>query len=136
LILDLALLGPAQDQNRDAESGLQESVERLDAIAIGQCRVERLGATPLLRNRSIPLGSSVTHSSLSFVLVCFAVLISRIGIWLIQKRALLALDRLGRIRRHKAQHLLLQLRIHLVRDGHNIGKQHAEFQILHVFVQR
>src|ERR1700688_4752048 len=33
-------------------------------------------------------------------------------------------------------HLLPQLRIYLVRDGHNVRKQCTEFQILHVVVQR
>jgi hypothetical protein len=50
------------------------------------------------------------------------------------KSELLALGHLG-IRGHEAQHLLLQLRIHLVRDRYNRGKQRAEFQILHVLVQ-
>ena len=45
------------------------------------------------------------------------------------------LDRLRGIGCHELQHLLLQLRIHLVRVGHNMRKQRAEFQMLHVFVQ-
>ena len=48
---------------------------------------------------------------------------------------LLARDLFGGIRCHEPQHLLLQLRIHLVRNGHNIGKQRAEFQLRHVLVQ-
>jgi hypothetical protein len=52
------------------------------------------------------------------------------------KNALVALGRLRGLRRHEAQHLLFQLRIHLVRDRHYIGKQRTEFQILHVSVQR
>jgi len=37
---------------------------------------------------------------------------------------------------HKPQHLLLQLRIHFVRDDRNVGKEQAQFQMLYVFVQR
>jgi len=32
------------------------------------------------------------------------------------------------IRGQEAEHLLLQLLIHVVRDGHNVGKQRAEFK--------
>jgi hypothetical protein len=56
--------------------------------------------------------------------------------WWLFGVGLLALRRLRGIRCHEAQHLLLQLRIHLIRDGHNVGKQLAEFQIVRVFVQR
>jgi hypothetical protein len=41
----------------------------------------------------------------------------------------------GGIGGHEAQHLLLQLRIHLVRNCHYVGKQRAKFQIVRVFVQ-
>src|SRR5580700_7125470 len=43
-----------------------------------------------------------------------------------RKDELLAIRRLGGIRRHEAQHLLLQLRIHFIRDRYNIGKQRAK----------
>jgi hypothetical protein len=39
------------------------------------------------------------------------------------------------VRGHEPKHLLLQLRIHLVRDGHDVGKQSAEFHLFHVSVQ-
>jgi len=37
---------------------------------------------------------------------------------------------------HETQHLFFQLRIHLVRDGHHVGQQRFELQLIHVFVQR
>jgi hypothetical protein len=47
----------------------------------------------------------------------------------------LGLGHFGSFCGHKPEHLLLQLRIHLVRDGHNVWKQRAEFQLLHILVQ-
>ena len=37
---------------------------------------------------------------------------------------------------HEAVHRLSQLRVHLVRDRHNVGQQNAEIQIMHVVLQR
>jgi hypothetical protein len=48
----------------------------------------------------------------------------------------LALGIFGNVCSLEVLHLLPQLRIHLVRDGHNVRKQRTEFQILHVVVQR
>jgi hypothetical protein len=48
---------------------------------------------------------------------------------------LITLGQLGGIRSHEPQHLLLQLRIHLVRDRYSISKQHTEIQTRLVFVQ-
>ena len=50
------------------------------------------------------------------------------------KSMLPAFGLLGGIRNLEVLHLLLQLRIYLVRDGHNVGKDRTEFQILHVLV--
>jgi hypothetical protein len=47
-----------------------------------------------------------------------------------------ALGHLRGIRGHEAPHLLFPLRLYLVRDGYNVGKQYSELQILHVLVQR
>ncbi len=41
----------------------------------------------------------------------------------------------GLIVGHEAQHLLLQLSIHLVRNRYNVGKQRIEVQMLLVFVK-
>lgn len=37
---------------------------------------------------------------------------------------------------HEAVHRLSQLRVHLVRDRHDVGQQNAEIQIMHVVLQR
>jgi len=42
------------------------------------------------------------------------------------RNRLIPIGYLGRIGSHEPQHLLLQLRIHLVRDRYNLGKQCAE----------
>jgi len=48
----------------------------------------------------------------------------------------LALGLFGNFCSLEVLHLLPQLRINLVRDGHNVRKQCTELQILHVVVQR
>jgi hypothetical protein len=45
----------------------------------------------------------------------------------LRKRDLLGLRQQAGIRSLEALHLLLQLRVHLVRDGHDVGKQLSEF---------
>ena len=35
----------------------------------------------------------------------------------------------NRVRFHVAEHLLFQLRVHLVRDGHHVGQQFAVFEL-------
>ena len=55
---------------------------------------------------------------------------------LASKNGLLAMRLPRSVRCHEPQHLHLQLRIHLVRDGHNIGKEQAEFQTVRVFLER
>ena len=55
--------------------------------------------------------------------------------WRPAQSGLLAPGLAGGIRRHEAQHLLLQLRIHLVSNRYNIEKQRFEVQTRHVFVQ-
>jgi hypothetical protein len=56
--------------------------------------------------------------------------------WLHTKKEPLAtFGQLSGIRSHKPQHLLLQLRIHLVSYRYNVSKEQAEIQTLLVFVQ-
>src|SRR5580658_550187 len=120
---------------------------------------------PPWRKSSIPLASSVTHSTrndseaepnwpkisaaasasammsrtrtpISFEFVCFAVPSSILGICgLIWNKALIVFAQLGGVRGHKPQHLLLQLCIYFIRYRHNIGKPRVEIQTPHVFVQ-
>jgi hypothetical protein len=52
------------------------------------------------------------------------------------RKVLLVLGFFGSIRGHETQHLLFQLRVHLVRDRHHVGQQRFEFLLIHVFVQR
>jgi hypothetical protein len=59
------------------------------------------------------------------------------SVWhrLFLRNVLLALGFFGSIRSNEPKHLLLQLRIHLVRNRHNVGEQRVEIQITHVLVQ-
>jgi hypothetical protein len=79
---------------------------------------------------------STNYASLSFGFTSFAVLSLRPGVMNPpQKKTSLVLGLLGSICSLEVLHLLLQLRIHLVRDCYNVGKQRGEFQVLHVLVQ-
>src|ERR1700724_3867135 len=81
--------------------------------------VRELNSSNILAASPVSASISRTHSSLSFVFVWIAVLSAGFGILLNpSKNVLLALGLVGSIRGHKPQHLLLQLRIHLVRDRH------------------
>jgi hypothetical protein len=53
---------------------------------------------------------------------------------LIPTKVLVGFCFLGSVCGHEPQHLLFQLRIYLVCNRHNVRKQCAEFQSLHVLV--
>jgi len=114
---------------------LKKSVERYDVTATGHYPAERRS-----RKRAAETARSRWKFGSPFVAFFRARFFCGSHLWnwhlLIPKNALLALSRLRDIRGHEAQHLLLQLGIHLVRDRHHIGKQLAKFQILHILVER
>jgi len=97
-------------------------------------RLPRLSGVRVLARRF--LTGNHNSASLFFRFVVFAPLSSRLHRINLPRKTSLALGLFGNIRSLEVLHLLPQLRIHFVRDGHNARKQRIEFQILHVLVQR